>query len=166
MIEETLIGHSGVVYAMQYEDCNDFSMLPYAECRQIYGACFTAEEKLVIAHNVKKGTWGLPGGTIEPGETFDQTFRREIQEETNMEVLDWKPIGYQKVIDTRDGSYGYQLRVAASVRPYGPFEKDPAGSVNEIATIDTAGYKNYFDWKRIGDRILERALQIVPTLSR
>ncbi len=160
MIEEILTGHSGVEYRMQYEDCDDFSILPYAECRQVYGVCFTPEQKIVVVYNGKKGTWGLPGGTIESGETFDQTFRREILEETNMEVLAWKPVGYQKVIDTRDASYAYQLRVVAEIKPLGEFVSDPAGSVSKIAIIDPSEYKKYFDWKRIGDRIMERALTI------
>jgi ADP-ribose pyrophosphatase YjhB (NUDIX family) len=166
MIEEKLVGHSGVEYILQYEDCDDFSILPYEECRQIWGVCFTPEDKIVVAYNGKKDAWSLVGGTIENGETLDQTFRREIQEESNMEVLSWKPIGYQKMIDTRDGSYVYQLRVVANVRPYGPFENDPAGSVDKIAIIDPKDYKKYFDYKRIGDRIMEGANKLKATMIR
>ncbi len=164
MIEEEFIGYSGIVYTMQYDDCDDFSILPHSECRQIYGVCFTDEEKVVIVHNGNKDTWGLVGGTIEDGESLDETFRREIQEESNMEVLTWKPIGYQKVIDTRDGSYFFQLRVAAKVQPYGPFEGDPAGSIDKIVIIDPKEYKKYFDWKKIGERIFERAEELLKTL--
>lgn len=161
MIEEELLGYSGVRYIMQYKDCDDFSILPYKECSQIYGVCFLNKDEIVIVHHSFKDTWGLVGGTIEQGETFHDAFRREVQEESNMEVLNWKPIGYQKVIDTRDNSYFYQLRVAANVKPYGLFVNDPAGSVDSIAIIDIQDYKKYFDWKRIGDRIMERAKELL-----
>lgn len=163
MITENYLGKSGVQYIFEYYDCDDFSKLEYEKCTQIYGVCFY-ENKIAIVLNGPKKTWGLVGGSIEKGESFDQTFRREIKEESNMEVLSWKPVGYQKVIDTRDGSYVYQLRVVANVRPYGEFTKDPAGFVTEMKLIDPKDYKQYFDWKKIGDRIIERALELKNSL--
>jgi len=159
MIREDYLGESGVQYIFEYEDCDDFSILPYDKCKQIRGVCFY-NSKIVMGLNGVKGTWGFIGGSIEKGENFDQTFRREIKEESNMEVLFWKPIGYQKVIDTRDDSYIYQLRVVAKVRPYGKFTEDPAKSITEIKVIDPTFYKQYFDWGKIGDRIIERALEL------
>ncbi|MCX6712062.1 MAG: NUDIX hydrolase [Candidatus Vogelbacteria bacterium] len=105
------------------------------------------------------------GGTIEVGETFEQTLKREIQEESNMAVLKALPIGYQKVIDTRDDSYIYQLRYACLVKPLGPFVSDPAGSVTEVKLIDPVEYKQYFDWGKIGERIIERALELKSKLQ-
>ncbi len=158
------IGHSGVKYLFEYQDCDDFSTLPYELCRQCYGVCFMGN-KIVIAFGGKKNAWGLVGGTIEAGETFEQTLSRETQEESNMKVLNSKPIGYQKVIDTRDNSFIYQLRFMCNVEPFGPFVSDPAGTVTEIAIIDPKDIKEYFDWGTIGDRILERALELYLKLK-
>ncbi|MFV2009380.1 MULTISPECIES: nucleotide triphosphate diphosphatase NUDT15 [unclassified Micromonospora] len=32
------------------------------------------------------GTWSLPGGHLEHGESFEQTARREVEEETGVEI--------------------------------------------------------------------------------
>ncbi len=162
-ITEPYLGNSGVTYTFEYEDADSFEHLDISHCRQTYGVCF-CEDKIVIVHNGLKYGWGLVGGTIEKGETLIETLKREIKEESNMEVLSYLPIGYQKVTDPRDGSFVYQLRYACKVKPYGPFVSDPAGTISEMKLIDPKDYKNYFDWKKIGDRIMERALELKEKL--
>lgn len=163
VLTEKYLGANGVEYIFEYTDASSFDHLEKSKCRQAYGVCFY-NDKMVIGFGGRKHEWGLIGGTIEPGETFEQTLKREIQEESNMEVLSAIPIGYQKGIDTRDGSFVYQLRYACSVRPFGPFISDPAGSITEIKLIDPQDFKKYFDWGKIGDRILERAIELKKLL--
>ncbi len=155
-ITENYIGQSGVEYIFEYSDADSFADLDPAQCRQVYGVCFVGDQ-LVIGFGGQKKNWGLIGGTIEAGETFIETLKREIQEEANLEVLSQRPLGYQKVIDTRDSSFVYQLRYACAARPYGPFASDPAGGVNEVKFIDPKDYKQYFNWGQIGDRLIARA---------
>lgn len=155
--------YNGIPYLLEYSDCDDFSVLPKDRCTQTYGACFF-DGKMIIGYGGTKHGWGLIGGTIEKGETFDQTFEREIREESNMKVLRKLPVGYQKVTDPRDGSVIYQLRYVALVEPYGPFVADPTGAITEIKPIDPKEAKKYFDWGAIGDRIIERALELLPSL--
>ena len=148
----------GEVFDILYEDLDDFSVLPRELCTQVYGVCF-CDDKLVIGFGGKKNGWGLIGGTIEPTETFDETLKREIIEESNMEVIKWLPIGYQKITD-KNGQVKYQLRTACLVRKLGEFLSDPAGSIKEVKLINPATYKEYFDWGEIGDRIINRALEL------
>ena len=76
-----------------------------------------------------------------------------------MKIMTSTPIGYQKV--EIGNKIIYQLRYACIVEPYGEFISDPAGSITEIKLIDPKDYKQYFDWGKIGDRILERALEML-----
>jgi len=163
-LKNTYIGHSGVTYLFEYADVDSFDELDKATCTQVYAVCM-CDGQMVIGYGGKKQAWGLIGGTIEAGETFEETLKREIQEESNMEVLACLPVGYQKVIDTRDNRSFYQLRYICTARPYGPFVSDPAGSITEIKLIDPREYKQYFDWGNIGDRIVERALELLPRLT-
>ncbi len=150
----------GTEYVFEYSDTDSFDQLDAAKCTQAYGVCFY-NKQMVIVFNGRAGTWGLVGGTIEPGETFEQTLRREVREESNMEILSYQPVGYQKVINTQTCKEIYQLRYACLVRPYGPFTGDPVGSVTEMKLIHPAEYKQYFDWKKIGDRIIERVQELL-----
>jgi len=82
-----------------------------------------------------------------------------------MKILSYLPVGYQKVTDTRDGSFFYQVRYVCNVVPHGPFVADPDESITEIKLIEPADYKQYFDWGNIGARIIERALELKPILE-
>lgn len=157
------MGHSGVEYLFEYFDADSFDDLDYSRCKQTYAVCMV-EEKMVIVFNGKKQTWGLVGGSIENGESFEQTLRREVQEESNMEILSILPLGYQKVTDTRDNSFIYQLRYVCTARPIGAFVSDPAGHITEIKLINPKDYKQYFNWGEIGERIVERAIKLKERL--
>ncbi len=158
-ITSPYLGYSGVRYTFEYEDTDSFEHLPYEKCKQTYAVCFCGD-KIVIVYHGQKDHWGLVGGSIEKGEKFEETLRREIKEESNMEVISFLPVGYQKVIDTRDGSHIYQLRYVATAKPYGPFVSDPAGTVTKMKLVSVDEYKQYFDWGEIGDRMVERAKEL------
>lgn len=157
-------GYTGIEYNIEYFDADSFNELDPCKCTQTYGVCFYEDKMLIVFHGTKKH-WGLVGGTIEKGETFEETLIREIQEESNMKVLSYLPIGYQRVTDTRDDSFVYQLRYVCKVEPIGAFASDPAGSITEIKLIDPKEYKKYFDWGTIGERIIERAVELKGKLS-
>lgn len=143
-------------YKLVWRDCDTFDEIKDKDLQQSYGVCFY-NQKLVIVNN--NGKWGLTGGHIEKGETPEFALKREVQEEANMRVLKQIPIGYQEVIKP-DGTSDYQLRSFCIVEPIGEFVSDPAGSVIEIKLIDSKDYKSYFNWGKIGDRIMERAMEI------
>jgi 8-oxo-dGTP pyrophosphatase MutT (NUDIX family) len=44
-------------------------------------------ERLLLVNRADTGGWGLPGGLMEPGESFEDAGRREVREETALEVV-------------------------------------------------------------------------------
>jgi len=167
---EPIIGkyksESGNEYIFEYYDADSFDHLPHNMCRQVYGLAFHGNKLLVVNNVEKPGSYTPVGGSVEKDEHPDDALVREIKEESNMKVLMFKPIGYQKVI-TINGTKEpyYQLRYFCTVEPYGAFESDPAGKVTELIECNIGDYKKYFDWGAIGDRIMERAIEFRKELK-
>ncbi len=169
VIKTRLTGSNGVEYIVEYFDADSFHDLPQEMIKQSYGVCF-CDDKLVIGFGGMKKGWGLIGGSIEKGETSEAALYREIKEESNMEILNFLPVGYQKVIEVRDGNTFYQLRYACKVRPFGNFVIDGGDGmsekgITEIRLIEPENYKKYFDWGEIGDRIMKRSLELRRVLD-
>ena len=161
LLTNEYVGNSGVKYIFEYYECDSFNHLPKDAIVQCYAIAFHKDKFLVVNNTAKPGHYTPVGGTVDPGEHYDDTLIREIREESNRKVLEFKPIGYQKVTDTRGIQEPYyQLRYFAIVEPYGPFVSDPAGKVTEVIECDKNDYKQYFDWGEIGDRIIERANEL------
>ena len=161
MIIEDFMVWKGNKQKLIWHNADSFDDLPKEKLQQTYGVCFY-NGKLVITRG--SGKWNIVGGHIEKGETPEAALIREVIEESNMGILEQIPIGYQEVFNP-DGTTDYQLRSLCLVEPIGKFEKDPAGSVTEIKLIDPKDYKKYFDWGKIGDRIMERAIKIYSNFS-
>ena len=114
--------------------------------------------KMVLV-NHPRGGWMPPGGGREGEETIEEVVIREVQEETNMKVLYQEVIGFQDIYE-RD-PITRQTRNFCIVEPYGEFTADPDGEIMEIKLIDPVEYKKYFDWGPIGERIMERAMEML-----
>jgi len=74
------------------------------ELRQIVGSkpiivvgatvlVYDNQGRILLQHRSDTGTWGLPGGAMEPGETLEETARRELYEETGLEAHTFKLLG-------------------------------------------------------------------------
>ena len=47
---------------------------------------FDKYHRLLLQHRTDDNTWDFPGGYMELGETTEETARREVQEETGLEI--------------------------------------------------------------------------------
>lgn len=50
-------------------------------------------ESVLLAHRSDIDWWSLPGGAVDPGETLDEALRREVREETGLEVETGQLVG-------------------------------------------------------------------------
>jgi 8-oxo-dGTP diphosphatase len=76
------------------------------------------EERVLLAHRRDIGWWNLPGGAVDPGETVDEALRREVREETGLEVevgqlvgVYSKPLKQEIVLSFRCHVLGGELNV-------------------------------------------------------
>ena len=154
-IKSSLINRSCQIINLIYCEDGPLIDLEGKILQAVHAFCFY-DGKLVVVYAAEKGYWAPPGGGIELGETYEEAVIREVKEETNMKVLSQKFIGYQDIYEP--DRIVRQTRSVCIVEPYGPFVFDPDGDVTEIKLIDPADYKKYFDWGKVGERIMERAL--------
>lgn len=155
-IEGTITNKQGETFkTIYYGDGNPTDNLEGIILSGSGGHCFCGD-KLVI---VKSGNdWGFPGGGIEKEETWQEAVIREVKEESNMKVLHYELIGSQDFYMKK-----HTLRHVHSfcvVEPYGDFDTDPDNDITEIKLIDPKDFKDYINWGEIGDRIMERAVEM------
>jgi len=161
-IRSRYISSMGLVYDVVYRDMASEKDIENKKVSAVHALCFY-RDKLVIVYSERKGIWTPPGGGVEDGETAGEATIREIKEEANMKVIKHRFIGFQDIYET--DKVVTQTRSVCIVEPYGDFIADPDdGEITEIKLIDPKDYQQYFNWGEIGDRIMQRALELLPTL--
>ena len=160
-IRSTLTNRSGQVLNVAYNDINSELDLGDKKIQGVHAYCFCGD-KLVLVYSEKKGYWTPPGGGVEAGESARDAVRREVKEETNMNVIRQRFIGCQDITESQ--GVVSQTRSVCIVEPFGPFTNDPDGDITKIELIDPADYKKYFDWGEIGDHLMRRALELKKQL--
>ena len=157
-IKSTLTNKSGqILDYVYYEDIDPLQNLDDKVLQGIHAYCFYGDKMVLVKH--PKSGWMPPGGHIENGEAIEGTVVREVKEETNMKVLHQELIGFHDIYEP--SRIVRQTRSFCIVEPYGDFIADPDGEITEIKLINPKDYKQYFDWGEIGDRIMERALEML-----
>ncbi len=155
-IESTLTNRFHQTLKVIYREDDPLADLNGKILLGVHAYCFY-KDQLVIVYAEEKGYWTPPGGGIESGENFEEAVAREVKEETNMKVLYQELIGYQDIYEPN--RIVRQTRSFCMVEPLGDFVSDPDGDITEIKLVDPKDYKQYFDWGKIGDRIMERAME-------
>ena len=148
---------TGEVFGVVYREDNFLNNLKGKSLQAVHAYCFY-KDKMIVVWADNKGYWTPPGGGIEQGESVEEAVTREVKEETNMKVLHQEIIGYQDIYEPE--KIIRQTRSFCIVEPYGDFIADPDCDITKIELIDPQDYKKYFDWNAIGDRIMQRAIEL------
>ncbi|MDE3000025.1 MAG: NUDIX hydrolase [Gemmatimonadota bacterium] len=72
-------------------------------CGSTYVIPFVSDSHCLVTRR-SNGKWVLPGGTLDPGETWEEAGRRELKEETGCTLGDLIPIGMYYCVSHRDRS--------------------------------------------------------------
>ncbi|MGM0629369.1 MAG: NUDIX hydrolase [Patescibacteria group bacterium] len=154
-IKSKITGRSGEIFDAIFRESDPMLDLEGQVLHSVHALCFYGDNLLVV-FSEGKGNWSPPGGSIEVGETPDEAVVREIFEESNMRVIRKELFGYQDVF--LPSEVLRQVRFYCEVEPIGDFLFDPDGDITEIKLIEPERYKEYFDWKEIGDHIMKSAM--------
>jgi 8-oxo-dGTP pyrophosphatase MutT (NUDIX family) len=126
---------------------------------QALGLCFTADGMVVMV-TWDDERWTFPGGTVEPGETVEQTLVREVAEEACARVLARTYLACQHVADplNPDGvpTY-YQSRWWARVE-LNPWQPQHEMIGRRLVTTDLVVPTLFWPEKQIAQRLLNQAL--------
>jgi len=161
-IKSTLTNSFGQVLDVIYREDDPLKNLEGKVLQGVHAYCFY-KDQLVIVYAESKGYWTPPGGGIDAGENYEEATIREVFEETNMRVMSQRLIGFQDIYEP--DRVVRQTRSVCIVERYGEFVADPDGEITEIKLINPEDYKQYFDWGEIGDRIMDKALEIKERLQ-
>ncbi|AWT34766.1 DNA mismatch repair protein MutT [Deinococcus arenae] len=103
------------------------------------GACalLLRGEAVLLQRRRDTGGWGTPGGLCEPGESLEDTLRREVHEETGLSVLD--PLLFTVVsgagtfVRLPNGDEFYQVSAAYVVRRWEGVPRPDGTEGSELA---------------------------------
>ncbi len=155
-------------YEINVIDDNNFSKLK--NITQVYGFVFNGEGKILIV-KLKGKEWGLPGGGPEKiDKNWQETLKREVDEETNIDIIEISPAGYvlnKTEMHNEKNRTGCLLRAVAKVKKIKERVPDPAtGSINERKFISPNEFLDYCKWGDNGKAQLDLALKAYRDLQK
>jgi mutator protein MutT len=112
------------------------------------GALIFRDDCILLVERGKeplKGYWSLPGGVVEAGETLEQAIRREVREETNLEIEIVQTLEiFERIMRDADGrpEYHYVLIDYLCRSPSGdPKPADDAARVEWVRRDELPRYR-------------------------
>lgn len=138
-----LLGMMGC--AVQQEDCDQ---LTHDLAMGNAGCLVVQSGAVLLVQQQRGGTWGIPGGTAEPGERAACTAARETYEETGLEVRVLAPL---RVLDNGFHIYHCEVDAGAELMPRDSIE------IRAAAWMGTT-QRQHLPWRFPDQRIPTEAL--------
>ncbi len=144
---------------------NDFQ--PYF---QAYGICFDDQNHILLINEGDE--WKIPGGTPEKGESAEDTLRRELIEEADVNVSKCILLGAQKVDYPnnpnvgRGGDLFYQLRYVCLGTKLLPQTPDPDKcKIHERKLVPMEEVTTWVKWGPAGEALFNDAIKLYKQLK-
>lgn len=138
---------------------------PSLPITQVYGYCFNEKGQILLIKD--QGSFNLPGGKPEKGESFEETLHREVLEEAQAFLGDTLLFGYQLVWEDSKPLVGQsyaQLRMIAQIIKLLPSGIDPAtGRQYERCLYRPEQVQEVLRWGQSGQAQLSRACLLAKT---
>lgn len=164
---DTWTSEEGLVHTFTWIKDDDVS--DYKPVTQVYGICFN-EKGEILVHSDAGSAWGIPGGTPEEGENFEETLRRELLEEVDVEVEKCIPLGAQLVSVPNNpnkvqGDRFYQLRYVCIGTKALPQTPDPDnGRVHDRKFVPMEQITEVVKWGKSGAALFKDAIELYKSL--
>ena len=111
------------------------------------GAVVVRDNKALIvkrAHEPRKGEWSLPGGLLELGESLQDAVRREIKEETSLDVIVGPIVEtFDRVHRDDHGKIRYHFVIVDFVCWSSDGEAIPGSDADGVAWVSVAEIDHY-----------------------
>jgi 8-oxo-dGTP diphosphatase len=108
-----------------------------------------------------QGSWSLPGGLIEVGESAEDAVRREVREECGIEVTIGQMLGlFEPIQRESDGRVRYHFVVIDFLAHYHAGELQAGDDAAELRWV-TPGELDAYALMRATREMIERALAVV-----
>ena len=111
------------------------------------GALIFEDGKILLIERGKeplKGYWSLPGGIVETGEKLEEGIRREVAEETGLEVEPSSVFEiFERVIPDSEGRAEYHYVLIDYVCRRVSGEPAPASDVSRVAWVEEQDLRQY-----------------------
>ncbi len=97
------------------------------------GVLRRGDDQVLLVENERKDRsidWSTPGGVVDAGETFVEAVRREVREETGIDVVVWKGPLYRVEVTAPDLGFFLEVEAHGAVEVAGEITiDDPDGIV-------------------------------------
>lgn len=152
-----------------FEDADSYDS--FENITQSYGLCLNQSGDVIIVRSPKfnNNKWLLPGGTLEKGETPEETLHREVMEEADIKIKDLFLIGGQRCyyLDKPKEKTNSQLRFACLVSDLLPQTIDPDnGFMVERRFVKLEELNSFIKWGSVGEHLAKRAKDWFENLKK